>query len=133
MSNEETFFAARTVKSVANDRITMIDPGATLREVAASLDEQDVSILVVGTRDNVEGVVSERDIVRAVAAGLDLDTTPVASIESNHLRWATVDSTIADVASEMMGNYIRHILLRDDSGALYGIVSMRDLLVELLD
>ncbi len=133
MSDEEMFFAGRAVKSVANDRITMINPGATLREAAALLAEEEVSLLVVGERDDVEGVVSERDIVRAVADGVDLDTAPVASIESNHLHWATVDSTITDVAAEMMGNYIRHILLRDESGALYGIVSMRDLLVELLD
>jgi CBS domain-containing protein len=127
------FLAERPVKSVANDRITTIDPGATLREAAALLAEEEVSLLVVGARDDVEGVLSERDIVRAVADGVDLDIAPVASIESNHLLWATVDSTIADVASEMMENYIRHILLRDENGALYGIVSMRDLLVELLD
>jgi CBS domain-containing protein len=133
MSDEDLFFAGRAVKSVASDRITMTDPGAMLREAAALLVEEDVSLLVVGARDSVEGVVSERDIVRAVADGVDLDTTPVASIESSHLCWAMVDSTIADVAAEMMGNYIRHILLRDETGALYGIVSMRDLLVELLE
>ena len=133
MSDAEMFFAVRPVKSVASDRITTIDPGATLRAAAASLAEDDVSLLVVGTRDAVEGVVSERDIVRAVADDVDLDTATVASIESDHLLWATVDSTIADVAAEMMENYIRHILLRDETGALYGIVTMRDLLVELLD
>ncbi len=88
---------------------------------------------MVGTRDDVEGVASERHIVRAVADNVDLDTASVASIESDHLLWATIDSTIADVAAEMMENDIRPILLRDETGALYGIVSMRYLLVELLD
>jgi CBS domain-containing protein len=133
MNDEDLFFTSRSVKSVASDRVTTIDPGATLSEAAALLAKEGVSLLVVGKGDDVEGVVSEHDIVRAVADGVDLDTATVASIESSHLRWATIDSTIAEVASEMMENYIRHVLVRDDSGALYGIVSMRDLLVELLD
>jgi CBS domain-containing protein len=133
MNDEDLFFTSRSVKSVASDRVTTIDPGATLREAAALLAKEGVSLLVVGQGDDVEGVVSEHDIVGAVADGVDLDTATVASIESSHLRWATIDSTITEVASEMMENYIRHVLVRDDSGALYGIVSMRDLLVELLD
>ncbi len=78
------------------------------------------------------GVVSERDIVDAVALGTDLDNTPVTTIEAEDLKWATSTSTVDDVAEEMLENYLRHVLVGDDDGGLVGVVSMRDLLTAYL-
>ena len=82
---------------------------------------------LVGTTDDVIGVVSERDIVRAVAEGLDLDRTTVADIASRRLVWLDADDNIGDAAEEMMEDYVRHVLVRDEGG-LVGVLSMRDVL-----
>ncbi len=114
------------------EQVTIAESTTTLRDAAVALETAGVGILVVGTRDTVEGVVSERDVLRAVARDIDLDTTTVAEVESTHLMWATPDSTVGVVVEEMMEGYIRHVLVGDESG-LVGIVSMRDVLAAYLD
>ena len=123
----ETFGGRATITAYMSDEVVALDPAATLREAAVALEEAGVGCVVVGTRDAVEGVVSERDILRAVAEGIDLDTTPVSEIESRHLMWATTDSTVEEVVDEMMGNYVRHVLVGEDH-RLVGMVSIRDVL-----
>jgi CBS domain-containing protein len=114
------------------DEVTYVAPSMSLREVAEYLRSTDVSLAVVGDQGQVHGVVSERDIVTAVALGLDVDTTEVRTIETENLKWATATSTIDDVAEEMLENYVRHVLIAGDDGTLIGVVSMRDLLTAYL-
>jgi CBS domain-containing protein len=120
------------VELFMRDTVTVIDPSASLREAATRLQSAEVGIVVVGTVDAVKGVVSERDIVRCVALGVDLDTTTVEAVESENLKWATPGSTVDTVAEEMMENYLRHMLIADDAGRLVGVVSLRDLITAYL-
>ena len=119
------------ITAFMNDEIISVSPAASLREAAIALEEGGVGCIVVGTAESVEGVVSERDILRAVAEGLDLDETPVSTIESTHLKWATPDSMVGDVVGEMMNNYVRHVLVGDNA-ELVGMVHMRDMLAAYL-
>jgi CBS domain-containing protein len=48
-------------------------------------------------------------------------------VANTRLVWCDVESTVAEVAEEMMEQYVRHVLLEDDGGVA-GIVSARDLL-----
>lgn len=122
-----------SISTVIGDEPVVIASTTTLREAARQLSRAGVGLIVVGSTEEVEGVVSERDIVGAVATGADLDTTTVADVETkDHLDWATADSTIAEVADEMMRDYVRHILVTNGS-KLIGVVSMRDLLAFYLD
>jgi CBS domain-containing protein len=109
------------------DTIVTIDATATMREVASLIADASIGCVVVGTRDDVQAVISERDVVRVVAGGGDLDTTTAGEVGSRNLVWASVDDTIGAVAEEMMEDYVRHVLVRD-GGRLAGIVSMRDVI-----
>ena len=120
------------VTTFMGEEPVLVAATTTLREAAIALQEAGVGLLVVGERSRVEGVVSERDIVRAVAEGTDLDATTVADVETRDLFWATEDSTVGDVVEEMMEDYVRHILIGDNTG-LVGIVSMRDVLAAYLE
>jgi CBS domain-containing protein len=122
----------RAVVGFVSEETTRIAPGTSLRQVAEALRTADVSLAVVADDTQVYGVVSERDIVGAVALGLDLDATAVETIEAEDLKWATADSTVDDVAEEMLENYLRHVLVGNDDGSLLGVVSMRDLLTAYL-
>ena len=123
----------QAVAQFMGDTITTVEPSLSLRKAAERLREAEVGLLVVGTVDAVQGVVSERDIVRCVALGVDLDTTTVEAIESEDLKWATQSTTVADVIEEMMENYLRHVLIAGEGGQLVGIASMRDLMAAYLD
>ncbi|MDX2381180.1 MAG: CBS domain-containing protein [Acidimicrobiia bacterium] len=128
----ETTGPRAPITAYMSDEIVLIDPSTTLRQAAVALDEAGVGCLVVGSADAVEGVLSERDLLRAIAEGLDLDTNSVAALESTELKWATLDSTIGEVADEMMQNYVRHVLVGDER-RLVGMLSMRDALAAMLN
>ena len=128
----EAYGPGAVITAYMSDEVAAIASTTTMRQAAAALDEAGVGCLVVGSPDAVEGVVTERDILRAVAGGVDLDTTLVAAAESTDLKWATPDSTVGEVIDEMMTNYVRHLLVGEDR-RLVGIVSMRDLLGAYVD
>lgn len=109
------------------DDIVTVSADASLRRAAEVIVEASIGFIVVGSAQHPDGVLSERDVVRAVADGRDPDTTTVGEIASTRLVWATSDATIGSVAEEMMEDYVRHVLVGDD-GTISGIVSMRDVI-----
>lgn len=119
--------AQLTIDNLTGDEIITVDDDATLLDVAMTLASADIGAVVVGSPASATGVVSERDIVRAVADGKDLATTSAASVASDSLVWADVSTTVAHVAEQMMEKWVRHVLV-EQGGRLVGIVSARDLL-----
>jgi CBS domain-containing protein len=115
------------VSTFATDSVVRVAVDADLRQVAATLVDAEVGALAVGAVDDVRGVVSERDVVRALAARRDVTTTTAIDIAHTQLVWCDVASTVAEVAEEMMEQYVRHVLV-EDGGRLVGVVSARDLL-----
>jgi CBS domain-containing protein len=116
------------VSALAADDTIRIAAEASLLEIARALVEADVGIVVLGGDDQpVGGVVSERDVVRALAGGRDLATTMGRDVANTDLSWCDTTATVAHVAEEMMERYVRHVLIEED-GRLVGVVSARDLL-----
>jgi CBS domain-containing protein len=116
------------VSTLAADVVARVAQDADLWEVAEALVEADVGALaVVDDDDDVQGVVSERDLVRALAARRDPSCTEARAIAHTRLVWCDANSTVAEVAEQMMDRYVRHVLLEED-GRVVGIVSARDLL-----
>ena len=122
-----TEVGASPVSVFAADTVARVPPGADLWEIAEALVDADVGALAVGDGDDVAGMVSERDVVRALAKRRDPSTITAKDVAHTRLVWCDVDSTVAEVAEEMMEQYVRHVLLEDD-GRVVGIVSARDLL-----
>jgi CBS domain-containing protein len=126
-SNQSFHGGDAPITTYMSDGVVKMPPTTTLRAAAQMIADASVGCILVGEASSLEGVVSERDIVRAVAAGLDLDTTTLAAVESTRLVWASPDSTVADVAREMMQDYVRHVLVGNE-GRAEGVVSMRDVI-----
>ena len=117
--------AMAPVTAFLSDELVTLGSGATLREVAAALSQQTVGLVVVGTAEQVDGVISERDLVRAAAEGADLDGTTAGEWASDRLVWVDVEATVGDVAAQMVEGYLRHVLVGDGE-RLVGVVSIRD-------
>jgi CBS domain-containing protein len=114
------------VDVLINDTVVCVEPTAILRDVADVLIGNSIGAVVVGTQDSPAGIVSQHDIVRAVADGAAASTT-AADIAHTRLFWCDASTTVAEVATQMMAQYVRHILV-EENGRLAGIVSARDLL-----
>jgi CBS domain-containing protein len=120
------------VSAVVADHVVRLAPDATIAAVADALVSGEVGLVVLETgagthQDDVVAVVSERDVARAVAERMPVESTPASEIAATHLVWCDASATVADVAVEMFEHYVRHVLVEDD-GRFVGVVSARDLL-----
>jgi len=106
--------------------VRTVSSGDTVAETATLLSKNRISSVVVKDGNDVVGIVTERDIVHAVADGVDPKATSVGERMTKDL--ATVDrkTDVADAAQLMAQRRIRHLPVLD-KGSLAGIVSIRDL------
>lgn len=115
-----------SIASMMNSTVVAVESDATLRSAARSLNEAAVGTVVIMDGRRVSGILSERDVVRALAAGADPDRSAVAEAMSSSPRYATPQDELRTAMDVMLAAGIRHLPVLDD-GELVGIVSMRDL------
>ncbi len=87
-------------------------------------DQQTGSLLVLDAQELV-GIVTERDVLRAVATGTPLDT-PISELMSKDLITVEPTTSLREAARIMTEKWIRHLPVLE-GGRLLGIVSQRDL------
>lgn len=116
----------RIVAELMQTALVSVSPDATLRRAADVLTVEEVGVALVQGREGFVGVVSERDIVRAIAEGEDPDDARVSDVMTFEV--ASIDETasLADAAAAMADGNIRHLVVRR-CGAVVGVVSSRDL------
>ena len=104
-------------------------PDATVREVAEVLTKERIGAVVVLDRGRLVGILSERDIVRqVVAAGRDPATTLARDIMTADVRTARAGMRATDAQELMHTGNFRHLPLVDHTGAVIGMISIRNLL-----
>lgn len=116
-----------TVEPLMSRTVARISPTANLFEVAEKLAAVEVGALVVGTVDDVAGILSERDVTKALGLGEDPYQLQAEDVASYHLVWCDAAATVAEAARLMCEHGVRHLLVGSDDD-LQGIVSARDLL-----
>lgn len=107
-------------------------PDTTLLEAATAMERSDLGSLAVVEGLELIGLVTERDIRRAVANGTDLDRA-VSSVMSGEPDTFDPDLDVWDAAAWITESGYRHLPVVDDDGSLLGVVSIRDLLKALID
>lgn len=108
-------------------------PTDTLASATALLFSRGVGAMVVAdTAGEVLGIVSERDIVRALAqGGAEALAQPVSNYMTANVIFARSTETVDELMSRMTDRRIRHLPVCDD-GRLTGIVSIGDLVKALI-
>jgi CBS domain-containing protein len=115
------------VRLVMTAPVVAIEPTATLRQAARLLADEDVGAVAVLGPVGLDGVLSERDVVRAVAAGDHPDATYVDGVLSGNPWSVDAETPIEDVADLMLRAGIRHVPVLA-GGDVIGMVSIRDVL-----
>ncbi|AWT55391.1 CBS domain-containing protein [Mycolicibacterium smegmatis] len=106
--------------------VVTIRPQATVTELLAGLAEMNIGAMVVVGDKGLEGIVSERDVVRQLhKRGSSLLAQPVSSIMTSVVATCTPRDTVDHLNVLMTQNRVRHIPVLDD-GRLAGIVSIGD-------
>ena len=120
------------LQEVATRAPVVVPPQTPLRVAAEVMDEQSIGAVVVATDRRTVGILSERDIVSALAWGADPDEVTVAAAMSHDVVSLRSHDTLYDAAVDMLDLGIRHVPVLDERGAAVGMVSVRDLLRPLL-
>ncbi len=105
-----------------------ISPGATIRQAAEVFAREKIGLLVVASSVSpvkAEAVISERDVVRAVAKGTALGAQ-LETISSKKLVSVRRSDRASKAVRLMMDNGIRHLVVENDDGTLFGVLSIRD-------
>jgi CBS domain-containing protein len=116
------------VKDIMTAHAEWIGAGATLREVARKMREQDIGCLPVGDNDRLIGMITDRDICcRAVAEGLDPTTTKAKDVMSKGIVWCYDDQTDAEAITLMEDKKIHHLPVLNRRKRIVGVLSLGDL------
>lgn len=124
--------ARSPIREVMSRGAISVDEKVTLRSLAAVLGELDIGAAIVARPDGSAGLVSERDLVRAIAEGAEPDEVWAADVMVVDLVLAEPEETVLDVAARMSAESVRHIAVVD-RGKIVGVVSARDVLAVLAD
>src|SRR6185503_10401508 len=105
---------------------------ATLGEAAAAMATRGVGAVVVLEGERVAAILTERDVMKAVAAGND-GSAPVKEWMTPHPDTIEPSDTTDHAASLMIHGGFRHLPVVEADGKVAGIVSIRDLMKVALD
>lgn len=117
------------IADVYRHHVATDSPTASLRDIAHHMVEHDTGIVVLVDDDHrVLGVVSERDLARALARETDARVGVARQYATTPVLTASLDDDTSDVARRMLDAGVRRLPVVTAEGLLVGIVSMRDLL-----
>jgi CBS domain-containing protein len=118
------------ISEVMTRGVEVIRPAETLQRAAQRMDELNVGALPVCEGELLVGMITDRDItVRATAAGLDPNQTPVSDVMTEQTRWCTEEQSVDEVMRQMSDVQIRRLPVLNGARELVGIVSLGDLAV----
>jgi CBS domain-containing protein len=115
---------------MSRDLLT-VEPGDRLGEVAQRMVERDVGAVLVMEGDALTGILTERDVLRAVAKGIQ-DETVVSDWMTRDPETMSPDDTTQHAAVLMIHGGFRHMPLVEGE-AVVGMLSIRDLMRVVLD
>jgi signal-transduction protein with cAMP-binding, CBS, and nucleotidyltransferase domain len=107
--------------------VLSVGPGHTLREAARLMADRNVGAAVVMDPETPgPGIVTERDLLRSVAAGEDPDQEKVSDHLTSKLVFAAPDWSLEEAAVAMVQGRFRHLVVVEH-GEIAGILSVRDI------
>jgi CBS domain-containing protein len=120
-----------TVGEVMTHNLLTVESTTPLTQAAARMSDRGVGAILVLTGDSVSGILTERDVLRAVATG-GVEGTNVAAWMTRDPETIDVDESTGQAAAVMIHGGFRHLPVLDEGKAV-GIVSIRDLMRVVVD
>ncbi|QKR00046.1 CBS domain-containing protein [Metallosphaera tengchongensis] len=120
------------VRDYMKSEVISVEKGASLKEITKIMTEKNVGSVIITEKGKPIGIITERDVVRAIGSGKDLNTL-VENVMTASLITVREDSPITGALSLMRTYNIRHLPVTNNDGKLTGIISIRDVAKALDD
>jgi CBS domain-containing protein len=115
------------VRALYRPEVVSADPDEALADAAGRMQYQEIGSLAVMEHGRLIGILTERDLARALADGIDAFETPVRSYMTEEPLTVTPETDAGKVAATMLEQGVRHLPVLE-GGLVVGMVSARDLL-----
>ncbi len=115
------------LKEIMTSDVLDVEPAETLQEAALAMKERKASSVLVTEDGYLIGILTERDMVKAVAEGIDTEITHVRDYMTPTPIAVNPDTTVEEAVQIMMEHGFRHLPVVDGERELKGVVSIRDL------
>ena len=114
------------IRGKSSQTVITISPGATVRDLLSLLDEHNIGAVVVSNDGNsVDGIVSERDVVRKLNGDDSVLDAPVEQIMTAVVQTCEPGADVDGLMAQMTEHRIRHVPVVD-RGRLVGVISIGD-------
>jgi CBS domain-containing protein len=121
-----------SISDVMSTYIVQGEPGGSVREAARRMSEAGIGSVAVCEGSRLVGILTERDVLRLVAAGVDLDRVLVRDAMTTPVLTASPDADILAVARLMGERRVRHLPVVEGENLL-GMIGIRDVLGALAE
>ncbi|HTJ75823.1 MAG TPA: CBS domain-containing protein [Acidimicrobiales bacterium] len=121
------------IGSLITRAVLTVEESDSFSDAAIWMMERGVGSAVVMKDGKPTGIITDRDALRVIARGGDMASMTVKDCVTRGLKTVTPSLNILEAARVMRDKGFRHLVVTDDSGELYGVFSMRDLVVGLLE
>jgi len=119
------------VRDLPPGQLLSVDPETSVAEVARRMRTGDLDSVAVMSGGRLAGIITERDLVRAIADGLDPHQARADLVMTADPATVDVDEDVGMVAVKMMRLGVRHLPVVNKSGKAIGLVSARNLVAVL--
>ncbi len=114
-------------------RVFSVKPNASVLEALRLMADKNTGAVLVMTGENVEGILSERDCVRKLdLVGKSPKDTQVSEIMTKDVLYVEAGQSLEECMAIMIDKNIRHLPVYEN-GKLLGLISVRDVLKEVVD
>lgn len=119
------------VRDLPPGRLVSVDPQTKLADVAREMRVHDSDSVAVMSEGALVGIITERDLVRAIADGVNPKQATAALIMTSDPATVSADEDVNVVAVKMMSLGVRHLPVLDEQGKPSGLLSARNLVAVL--
>ena len=115
-----------TLRDLMTTRVVVVSPDDPVADAAAAMIGRKVGSALIMQGRFLAGILTERDVLRAVASGSDLTNSPVSAWMTKDPEQAYPDTTVEDAVQLMLLHGFRHLPVLEGR-EVRGVVSLRDL------
>lgn len=115
------------VKELMHDGVETLGPDTSMLLIAKSMKNKDIGAIAIQEKDHLIGMITDRDIVLALADGRDLSKLSAKDVMSKDVEFCRDTDQVSDALKMMESRRIRRLPVLDHHKKLVGMIGLGDI------